>query len=100
MDYAPIIGFAAGAMTTLSFVPQVIRTFKTKRANDISGAMLLFLSTGVLLWFVHGVMVRSAPIIAANFFTLLLLLMIAGLKTYYGWASRRKGSRPAAAAEY
>lgn len=84
-------------MTTLSFVPQVIRTFRTKSASDLSTAMLLFFGTGVFLWLLHGLLVHSAPIIAANLVTLILVLMIAVLKTYYNRASRRKLSRAAVA---
>ena len=97
MDVAVFLGFAAGAMTTLSFVPQVVKTFRTKSANDLSTAMLLFFGTGVLLWFIHGLMMHSAPIIAANLVTLILVLMIAVLKGYYSRASRRKLSRAAVA---
>ena len=51
--------------------------------------MLLAFGTGVSLWLVHGIVVHSAPIIAANLVTLVLVLMIAVLKVYYARASRR-----------
>jgi MtN3 and saliva related transmembrane protein len=89
MDVASLFGFVAGSLTTLSFVPQVIRTFRTKRADDLSFAMLLAFGGGVLLWLVHGIMVHSAPIIAANLITLILVLVIAWLKVYYARVSRR-----------
>ena len=97
MDVAVFLGFAAGAMTTLSFVPQVVKTFRTKSANDLSTAMLLFFGTGVFLWLLHGLMMHSAPIIAANLVTLILILIIAALKIYYARASQREVSRAAVA---
>jgi len=97
IDSASAIGFIAGVLTTLSFVPQVIRTFRTKRADDLSYAMLLAFGLGVFLWVIHGVMVHSGPIIAANIVTLILVLVIAGLKLHYHRASRRQGSQAAIA---
>jgi len=97
MDLASLFGFVAGALTTLSFVPQVIRTFRTKRADDLSAAMLLAFGGGVFLWLTHGILVHSAPIIAANLVTLILVLTITVMKVRYTRASRRPVSGAMAA---
>jgi len=83
MSPATLIGFLAGTLTTLAFVPQVRKTFRTKRCDDISGGMLISLSSGVCLWVVYGICVHSAPVIVANLVTLALLASILVMKIVY-----------------
>lgn len=78
-----LIGFVAGTLTTLSFVPQVIHTWKTKRCDDLSFGMLLAFGLGVALWLVYGIALRAMPIIAANSVTLALIVAIAAMKRRY-----------------
>jgi MtN3 and saliva related transmembrane protein len=66
------IGFAAAACTTLAFIPQALRVWRTRSAEDISLAMYLVLVTGVMLWIVYGLRIHSQPLIVANTVTLLL----------------------------
>ncbi|MBI2678108.1 MAG: SemiSWEET transporter [Candidatus Koribacter versatilis] len=75
-----LIGFVAGTLTTLSFVPQVLHTWKTKRCDDLSFGMLLAFGLGVALWLVYGIALRAMPIIAANSVTLVLIAAIAAMK--------------------
>jgi MtN3 and saliva related transmembrane protein len=75
MTVATVIGFIAGALTTDSFVPQVLKTFRSKRCDDLLGHAA-GLTGGVCLWFVYGVFLRSAPIILANLVTLLLAWLV------------------------
>ena len=77
------LGFIAGAITTISFVPQVIRTYKNKSGRDISAWMMLMLSSGTMLWMIYGIWVRGVPIIAANAVTFALVVVIFVLKIYY-----------------
>ena len=77
------LGFAAGILTTVSFVPQVLHAWRSKRCDDLSWGMLLTFSAGVLLWLAYGVMLWAAPIIVANAVTLALLLTIMVLKARY-----------------
>lgn len=70
----PFIGFAAGTLTALAFAPQVVTTWRTRSAGDLSLAMLLAQSTGVALWIVYGVAIGSWPVILANSVTLLLVV--------------------------
>lgn len=72
MNTIQILGLAAGMCTTISFLPQVIKTWKTRSAKDLSLGMFLLFCIGVVLWLVYGIMVMDIPVIAANFVTLLL----------------------------
>ena len=74
------IGFAAAIFTTLAYLPQVIKVWKSRSAKDISMRMYAMMSTGVFLWLVYGIRLRSWPIILANGVTLALTLAILGLK--------------------
>jgi MtN3 and saliva related transmembrane protein len=83
MDTIVIIGYIAGALTTISFVPQVARAWKLKETRDLSLAMLLLFAAGILLWTVYGVWTNSLPIIAANIITFFLVLLLLGMKIRY-----------------
>ena len=67
-----VIGLVAGSLTTVAFLPQVIKTWRSGSAKDLSLSMFSFFCLGVLLWLVYGIMTRDIPVIAANFATLLL----------------------------
>lgn len=81
--YLDALGLVAGALTTFSFMPQIIKTWKTKSAKDVSLSMLIILALGVSLWIVYGWRSRALPIIAANSATLLLIVVILALKYKY-----------------
>ena len=83
MNSTEILGLVAGLFTTIAFVPQVIKTWKSKHANDISLAMFSIFSSGVALWIVYGVMIGSLPVILANVVTLALALTILALKLHF-----------------
>ncbi len=83
MTVATLIGFAAGTLTTLSFLPQVLKTYRSKRCDDLSAGMLLAFTSGVSLWLVYGLFLYSAPIISANAVTLALLAAILAMKARY-----------------
>jgi MtN3 and saliva related transmembrane protein len=83
MDSTIIIGYMAGTLTTISFVPQVIRTWKLKETKDFSLAMLLLFAAGMLLWTAYGVWIDSFPIIAANVVTFGLVLFLLWMKIKY-----------------
>jgi MtN3 and saliva related transmembrane protein len=74
------IGFAAGALTTISFAPQAFKTWRTRRCDDLSSTMLLTFAAGVILWLAYGLALRAAPIIAANSVTLVLIVAILAMK--------------------
>ena len=77
------LGFVAGILTTISFLPQVIRIYRIKSGREISLWMTLLLSSGVTLWLVYGLLMRSMPIILANLVTLVLVITILVLKLFY-----------------
>jgi MtN3 and saliva related transmembrane protein len=83
MDTVVIIGYIAGALTTISFVPQVIRTWKLKETKDFSLVMLLLFAAGMLLWTAYGISINSIPIIAANIVTFGLVLILLWMKVKY-----------------
>jgi len=77
------LGVGAGILTTLSFVPQVLRTWKTKSAEDVSLGMLFAFNGGITLWLTYGILTRKPSIIFANTITLALALTLLGLKLRY-----------------
>ena len=83
MQFITLLGFAAGTLTTVSFVPQVHKAFRTKRCSDLSWTMLIAFGTGVVLWLIYGLMLRAAPIIVANAVTLALICLLLYLKFRY-----------------
>ena len=78
-----ILGFLAGTLTTLSFIPQVHKAWTSKSCGDLSLGMLLAFGAGVLLWLVYGLLLHAAPIIVANLVTLSLILVLLFLKARY-----------------
>lgn len=77
------IGFLAGTLTTVSFLPQVFKAWKTRDAQSLSGLMYVLFSLGVTLWLLYGFLLASMPIIVFNAITLLLSLSILVLKVLY-----------------
>ena len=77
------IGSVAAICTTIAFLPQLIRVWRRKSADDISLSMFLLFSTGVALWLIYGVRIGSFPVAAANAVTLALSLAILVLKLRY-----------------
>lgn len=83
IEYADMLGTAAGILTTAAFVPQAVKIWKSKSAGDISLGMFLIFSIGVLLWLVYGALIGAVPLIAANSITLVLALAILAMKIRY-----------------
>jgi MtN3 and saliva related transmembrane protein len=77
------IGLFAGTLTTISFLPQLVQTFRTKSAEDLSYLMLITFMSGVILWLIYGIFLQALPIILANAVTLALLIAIVALKVRY-----------------
>ncbi|HEY8355132.1 MAG TPA: SemiSWEET transporter [Methylophilaceae bacterium] len=84
--HADLIGFAAAVLTTIAFVPQVIKVLRTRSTRDVSTGMYALFTTGVALWLGYGILVGSWPVILANAVTLLLAGMVLVLKIRIdGW---------------
>ena len=78
-----LIGLIAATLTTGAFVPQVVRVWRLKRAEEISGATFLALSIGSLFWLTYGLYLSSWPVILANGVTFVLVLAILILKVIW-----------------
>jgi MtN3 and saliva related transmembrane protein len=72
MNMIQLLGLLAGGCTTIAFLPQVIKTWKSRSAKDLSLSMFSIFCLGVTLWLVYGIMVQDIPVIAANMLTLML----------------------------
>jgi len=83
MDTITILGLAAGTLTTIAFLPQMMKTWQTKSAKDVSFLMLITFNVGVFLWLIYGIYLQALPIILANGVTLFLNLIILWLKIKY-----------------
>ncbi len=79
-----LVGSIAAVCTTAAFIPQVLRVWRLKRADEISFATFLVFSVGTFAWFVYGVWIGSYPVIVANGLTFALSLAMVGLKLKYG----------------
>jgi len=82
-EYINALGLVAGSLTTIAFLPQVFKTWRTRATSDISLGMFVIFSSGSLLWAVYGVFIHSLPIVIANGVTLALALTILYFKIRY-----------------
>jgi MtN3 and saliva related transmembrane protein len=78
------VGFVAAALTTFSFIPQAIRTIRTKETHGISLGMYVMFTVGIAFWLVYGLVLMSWPMILSNVVTLMLSGTILALKIRYG----------------
>lgn len=83
-EVVPLIGFVAAILTTIAFVPQLVRIWRTRSAKDISLAMYTLFTLGIVLWLVYGILIESWPLIAANCITLLLAGAVLVMKIRFG----------------
>ena len=81
--YIEFFGYFAAILTTLAFIPQLIKTIKTKKAEDVSLITLVMFLTGVAAWIVYGIKISSKPILIANSVTFLLNFLILIFKLIY-----------------
>ena len=79
-NYVDLFGFSAASLTTIAFLPQLLKTWKTKSAEDISLIMLILFLTGLLCWIIYGLKINSNPILFANIITFIFNFSILILK--------------------
>ena len=84
MNYVMILGILAALCTTGSFVPQAIKTFKSRETKDISLTMYVILFFGISMWLVYGILRSDLPVISANAVTLVFVSAILGMKLRFG----------------
>lgn len=80
MTAITVLGLTAAVFTTSAFLPQAVKTIQSKNTKDISLAMYLIFSTGVLLWLLYGIFIKDFPVIIANAITLVFACIILGFK--------------------
>lgn len=76
------MGTIAAILTTASFLPQAIKTIKTKDTKGISTGMYSMFVVGVFLWIIYGIQIKDMPIIIANIITFILASIILGFKIF------------------
>jgi len=84
MRFITVIGLIAAAFTTTAFVPQVVKSFKTKSAKDLSLGTSAMFCCGVFLWLVYGILNEDLPLILSNAITFFLAITLLVLKIRHG----------------
>lgn len=83
MDNVLVLGLVAGALTTGSTIPQILKILQTKSSGDVSTLFFLFMGTGMLLWLAYGVLRSDLIIMLWNTLSLSLCFIILALKKVY-----------------
>jgi MtN3 and saliva related transmembrane protein len=78
-----ILGLAAGTISSITFLPQVIKIWQTKSAKDLSVPMLLLLVLGVSMWLAYGIIIKNVPVIYTNSMVLLMSFIMLFFKFKY-----------------
>lgn len=84
MALQDFIGYIAASLTTFSFLPQALHTFRTRDVSGISLGMYSTFTLGIAMWLAYGLMIQAWPVVAANAITLLLASAILIMKLRYG----------------
>jgi MtN3 and saliva related transmembrane protein len=90
MELSDVLGYIAAFLTSVSFVPQAWRTFRTKDVSGISLKMYSVFTAGVAVWLAYGIVLGEVPMMIANSLTLLLACAVLVMKLRYG----KKGQQP------
>lgn len=78
------LGFIAATLTTAAFVPQALKTLRSRDTRSISLGMYIVFAIGLCFWLAYGIVLGSWPMILSNVVTLALALLILGLKLRHG----------------
>jgi MtN3 and saliva related transmembrane protein len=89
MNWTDWIGYVAATLTTASFVPQAVLTFRTRDVRGISLGMYSAFTLGVALWLLYGVMIQAWPVVVANTITLALAASILIMRLRFGTTTNR-----------
>ncbi len=82
-DIFTFLGFTAGAVTSVGFIPQLIKGYRTKKLHDVSYWMPLVLTSGMSLWLIYGILRNDIAIIVANSFGVLCNILLLIMKKRY-----------------
>lgn len=83
MTPTTLLGLSGAMIVNIAFLPQVLKSWKTKKTDDISLAMYLVYVTGITIWLIYGIITKDIPIIVSEIIGLLLVLSILYLKIKY-----------------
>ncbi len=83
MTSITLLGLVGGTLTTASFLPQVVRTWKTRSTKDISLGMFSLLCGGIFIWIIYGFLIGSLPVVLSNLISLALTVIILAFKIRY-----------------
>ena len=83
VNYINLFGFSAALLTTIAFLPQLYKTWKTKSADDVSLTMLISFIIGLICWIIYGLKINSIPILISNIITFIFNFSILILKITY-----------------
>ncbi len=86
------VGLLAGAITTAAAIPQVVKTYRTRHARDISIWQPILLDVGMLLWLIYGVCLRDLPLILANAISILCYSLLIVMKICFKEDDIREGN--------
>jgi MtN3 and saliva related transmembrane protein len=92
MQLSDALGYLAATLTTVSFVPQAWRTFRTKDVSGISVKMYTLFTLGVAVWLAYGIVLGEVPMMIANATTLLLAIPVLVMRIKYGRKARQAES--------
>jgi len=90
MTAIDILGMTAGCISSITFLPQVVKTWKTKSAADVSLLMFTFATVSVVMWLVYGIILANVPIIFTNSMVLLFSLIMLYFKFRYSEPQNKK----------
>lgn len=79
-----LVGSVAAVLTTGAYLPQAIRVIRHRETAAISLVMYIFMTLGVTLWMIYGIMIQSPPVVIANAITAVLTLIILAMKIRCG----------------
>ncbi len=90
MDPLLYTGYVGGICTTIAFLPQVLKTWQSQTAHDISWGLLFLLLIGVFLWMIYGIVDRDIPVTIANLITGCLITSLISMKWWFDHRCRQK----------
>ena len=93
MEFTDLLGYVAGALTTIAFVPQAWRTFRTKDVSGISLRMYCIFTLGIAVWLAYGIVLKETPMMVANSVSLVLACTVLGMKLRYGRREKQAAAR-------
>ena len=83
ISVADYVGYAGGFVSAITFLPQVIKLWKTKSVKDLSSLTLFFLFVNVSLWLAYGILVNARPIMVTNGIVLTMIIIMIYFKIRY-----------------